>query len=221
MNDDIEKFGFAVVAGVLSIDQQQELLSVLGPNLTAGRRGLLGEPSIAELARSEQILKLVRPHLSSEPFPVRALYFNKSLETNWPVAWHQDVTLAVRERVDVPEFGQWSIKGGIPHVQPPVALLEKMVSVRLHLDDADESNGALRVLPGSHRLGRLSPTQIEKLRSELGEVMCFAKAGDAMLMRPLLLHASSRSTSPKPRRIVHIDYAAFALPCELRWHDAA
>jgi hypothetical protein len=221
MKDDIEKFGFAIVAGVLSVNQQQELLSVLGSNLAAGRRGLLGEPSIAELSRSEQILRLVRPHLSSEPFPVRALYFNKSLETNWPVAWHQDVTLAVRERVDVPNFGPWSVKGGIPHVQPPVALLEKMISVRLHLDDADESNGALRVLPGTHSRRRLSVAEIEKLRSELGEVMCVAKAGDAMLMRPLLLHASSRSTSAQSRRIVHIEYAAFALPCELEWHDAA
>ena len=96
-----------------------------------------------------------------------------------------------------------------------------MLTVRLHLDDADGTNGALRVLPGSHRLGRLSSEQIQELRARQRDVLCTAAAGDALLMRPLLLHASGRSTSQRHRRVLHIEYAAFALPEELHWHEAA
>ena len=133
----------------------------------------------------------------------------------------QDLSLAVRARAQVSGFGPWSTKDGIPHVQPPVELLEQMLTVRLHLDDANDSNGALRVLPGSHRLGRLSAERIQQLRREQCDILCSASAGDGLLMRPLLLHASSRSTSLLHRRVLHVEYAAFTLPDELQWHEAA
>lgn len=213
--------GFALIPGVLGAAEQQDLLSLLGPVAGAGRRGLLAMPAVAALARSPRLLDLVRPHLLSEPFPVRAIYFDKSAEANWLVSWHQDLTLALRARAEVPGFGPWSTKEGIPHVQPPVELLQKMLTIRLHLDDANEANGALRVLPGSHGLGRLSADRIRELREEGSEHLCAVSAGDALLMRPLLLHASSRSASPRHRRVLHIEYAAFPLPLELQWHEAA
>ena len=95
-----------------------------------------------------------------------------------------------------------------------------MLTVRLHLDDADESNGALRVLPGANRLGRLPPDRIAELRVGGVDVLCAARAGDALLMRPLLLHASGRSTGPGHRRVLHIEYAAFPLPGGLEWHES-
>ncbi len=220
MRNEIDNRGFAVASRVIEDSEQRELISVLGPVSGAGRRGMLSVPAVATLARSEPLLDLVQPHLPSEPFPVRTIYFDKSSEGNWLVPWHQDLTLALRGRVDVSGFGPWSVKEGVPHVQPPVELLEQMLIVRIHLDDADESNGALRVLPGSHRLGRLSAEQIQKLRAQGPEHLCAARAGDALLMRPLLLHASSRSTSAKHRRVLHIEYAAFPLPAELQWHEA-
>jgi len=112
-------------------------------------------------------------------------------------------------------------EGCIPHVQPPVEFLQQMLTVRLHLDDADESNGALRVLPGTHRLGRLSSRRIQELQRDQPEFLCVVSAGDAVLMRPLLLHASSRSASTRHRRVLHLEYAAFSLPSELSWHEAA
>jgi hypothetical protein len=217
----IQEDGFAIIPGVLEMAEREQLLSVLGPISSAGRRGLLGISAVALLANSTRLLTLARPHLPSEPRPVRAIYFDKSPGKNWLVAWHQDLTLALRSRCDVPGFSPWSVKNGIPHVQPPVELLEQMLTVRLHLDDADESNGALRVLPGSHRRGRLTATQIQELRDEAPEVVCRASAGDALLMRPLLLHASGRSLGSGHRRVLHIEYAAFALPKELQWHEAA
>jgi hypothetical protein len=197
-------------------------MDALGPVSGAGRRGLLRVPLVAELARSPQIVNCVAPHLGETPTPVRAIYFDKSAETNWLVPWHQDLTIAVNiHSPGADGFGPWSVKDGIPHVQPPIPLLEQMLTLRIHLDDADESNGALRVLPGSHRMGRLSPDRIRELCSNRQAVVCTAAAGDALLMRPLLLHASSRSTTPRHRRVLHIEYAAFPLPNGLRWHEAA
>ena len=137
------------------------------------------------------------------------------------VAWHQDLTIAVRDKVEALGFGPWSVKDGVPHVQPPVSLLENMVTVRQHLDDADESNGALKVLPGSHNQGRLSGERIQQLRQELPEHLCVASAGDALLMRPLILHASGRSSTDRHRRVLHIEYAGFDLPEGMQWAEGS
>ena len=219
-SDELDDRGFSIVGGVLASAEQTELLDLLGPSPGAGLRGLLRVPAIAKLARSRKLTSLVRPHMPAEPFPVRAIFFNKSPKVNWLVSWHQDLTIALKARIDAPGFGPWSKKDGIPHVQPPVELLEQMLTIRLHLDDADQSNGALRVLPGSHRLGRLSADRIQRLRGEHPGFICEVAAGDALLMRPLLLHASNRAMSNRPRRVLHIEYAAFTLPDGLHWHEA-
>ena len=220
-NHDVERHGFEVIHRVVAPDEQFHLVSALGPVSGAGRRGVLGIPTVAELASSPRVLDLVRPYLRSRPFPVRAIYFDKSQDSNWMVQWHQDSTVALRERIELPGFGPWSTKDGIPHVQPPVELLQQMLSVRIHLDDADEFNGALRVLPGSHVFGRLSAKRIQELRGFQSDFICTLSAGDALLMRPLLLHASGRSRSARNRRVLHIEYAAFTLPGDLQWHEAA
>jgi hypothetical protein len=206
---------------VFSESECEELIEELGPASGAGRRGILELAPIAKLSRSERLLSLVRPHLPAQARPVRGIYFDKTPETNWLVAWHQDLTIAVRDKIDVRGYGPWSLKEGVPHVQPPVQLLEQMLTVRLHLDDCDESNGALHVIPGSHRSGRLSTEAIRRLRSEQITVVCRVAAGDALLIRPLLLHSSGRSRSGGHRRVLHIEYASFALPHGLQWNEAA
>ncbi len=221
MREQIERDGFALVPAVLSEKECETLIDFLGPASGAGRRGLLAEPAVAELARSSRLLDLVRPYTGGEPFPVRVIYFDKSPDGNWLVSWHQDLTIALHEQVETPGFGPWSVKEGIPHVHPPAELLERMLTVRLHLDPADKSNGALRVLPGSHREGRLANAEIQAWRGRVGEVTCAATCGEALLMRPLILHASGRSTSPRHRRVLHLEYAAFSLPPGLHWHEAA
>jgi hypothetical protein len=217
---EVKTHGFEIVTGVIDDREQQALKDLLGPVMGAGRRGLLDLAAVAECAYSDRLLDLVRPHLASEPLAVRGIYFDKSAETNWLVPWHQDLTLAVRERAEVSGFGPWSIKDGVPHVQPPVDLLQRMLTIRLHLDDADESNGALRVLPGSHRFGRLAADRIQEMRARQPDFVGAVSAGDAILMRPLLLHASGRSASARHRRVLHIEYAAFDLPPPLHWHEA-
>jgi len=221
IEEEIANSGFALIHNVMAQVEREALLAALGEVAGAGRRGLLSLPAVAALARSEQWLRLIRAHLPEEPRPVRAIYFDKSADSNWGVPWHQDLTIALQAACGAPGFGPWSVKEGIPHVQPPVELLERMLTIRLHLDDADETNGALRVLPGSHRFGRLSAERIQELRGQEDGFLCEAAAGDALLMRPLLLHASSRSTAPRHRRILHIEYAGFSLPEPLRWHEGA
>jgi hypothetical protein len=217
----LEENGFALVSGFLGDEERETLIAVLGSIDGAGRRGLLALPAVRSLANSARLLDLLHPHLLQEPRPVRALYFDKTQDSNWGVPWHQDLTIALRTQIETPGFGPWSVKDDIPHVQPPAELLAQMLTVRIHLDATDESNGALRILPGSHRNGRLSPQLIQRQQSAQPAVACIAAAGDALLMRPLLLHASSRSTSARHRRVLHIEYAGFTLPAELAWHEAA
>ena len=216
----ITKAGFAIVPNVLSPSRLNQLLPVLGEVNGAGQRGMLNVPAVAKLANSARLLDLARPHLSGEPRPISAIYFDKSPNSNWFVSWHQDLTIPVRARVEVPGFTRWSIKDGVPHVQPPAKLLNQMIAIRLHLDDCDAHNGALRMLLGSHRFGRLSNKQAQELQKECPEVVCRCAAGGALLIRPLVLHASSKSVVEAHRRVLHIEYAGFALPEPLDWSEA-
>jgi hypothetical protein len=218
---EVAELGFAIATSVVDAPTRQNLIAELGPIAGAGRRGLLAVPAVSRLACSPTLLSLVRPHVNGEPSPVRSLYFDKSPDTNWLVAWHQDTTIAVSRRADVTGFGPWSVKDEIPHVRPPEALLQQLLTVRIHLDDADETNGALRVIPGSHRYGILSADRVHEIHSSEPSHLCVAAAGDVMLMRPLLLHASHRSKSSTHRRVLHIEYAAFDLPRSLEWNEAA
>lgn len=211
--------GHARVAGLLTPEECAALLEALGPVDGAGRRGLLDLPAVRDLACSARLAGWLQPHLTGPPRPVRALYFDKSPEANWLVPWHQDLSFAVQARREVPGFGPWSVKDGIPHVQPPTGLLEQVLTMRIHLDPCDAGNGALKVLPGTHRKGRLGAAEIQACRAETDEVLCEMEAGDALLMRPLLLHASGRSTTNRHRRILHLEYAGFDLPAGLQWHE--
>jgi hypothetical protein len=221
MNQHLEQQGFAIIPQVLTPDELQRLGTALGPMEGAGRRGLLVDPVVAHIARLPKLIDLARANLPAEPHPVRAIFFNKTADANWMVAWHQDLTITVAKRVEVPGFTAWSMKDGVPHVQPPVELLQNMLTIRIHLDDCDETNGALRVLAGTHNLGRLTAEQIQELRGKHPEHLCDAAAGDVMLMRPLLLHASSRSHGVAERRVLHLEYAGFTLPSGLAWSDVA
>ena len=149
--------------------------------------------------------------------PVRSILFDKTPDENWPVPWHQDLTIAVHEKYDVDGYGTWSVKDGAPHVQPPIAVLETMTTARLHLDDATTSNGALWVVPGSHRSGKLDAGEVRELTST-SAIACECQAGDVLLMSPLILHSSRRSTVAGHRRVLHVEYARLdVLDSRLAW----
>jgi ectoine hydroxylase-related dioxygenase (phytanoyl-CoA dioxygenase family) len=153
--------------------------------------------------------------------PVRSILFDKTPTENWPVAWHQDLTICTKAQADCEGYGPWSVKDGVHHVQPPISLLEQMVTLRIHLDPADSDNGALRVTPGSHRHGRLSSSSIAELTASEAHT-CECQPGDVLLMSPLILHSSKRSTRPDHRRILHFEYAPpDALDSNLSWHESS
>jgi ectoine hydroxylase-related dioxygenase (phytanoyl-CoA dioxygenase family) len=217
--------GFAVVPEALSAVQAGELRDLLTPAVSseapvsAGTRNLLQIRQVAELAVSDAILNLIEPILGPEPRPLRAIWFDKQHGANWKVPFHQDLTMPLQERREVEGFTAWSVKEGVPHVRPPISVLERMLAVRLHLDDCGPDNGPLRVLPGTHTLGRLKPPQVAQLVAQTPEESLLVAVGDAILMRPLLLHASSPAASPNHRRVIHIEYLSGPLPGGLRPPD--
>jgi len=174
-------------------------------------------PLTRDVANSVSLRSIVAPVLGSAARVVRTIYFDKHKDANWKVAWHQDLTIAVREKADVDGFRAWSTKAGITHVQPPVTVLEHMLTLRVHLDDTGEANGALRVLPGTHRSGRLDADQIQRWREQVQVVTCSVKRGGVVVMRPLLLHSSLPSLNPTHRRVLHFEYASLELPAGLEW----
>lgn len=148
---------------------------------------------------------------------VRAILFDKSEETNWSLAWHQDRTICVRRKVEVEGFGPWTRKGGMQHVAPPFDVLSRMVTLRVHFDDVPPDNAPLLVAPGSHREGRVSESEISRVVKRRGIAMCLAVAGDVWAYSTPILHASDASAVPGRRRVLQIDFAAENLPGGLEW----
>lgn len=177
-------------------------------------------PAIRTLAESKIMQDLLIPILGAKIKIVRGIFFDKTPQANWKVPWHQDVMIAVREKKDLPGFSAWSIKAGVVHVQPPAEILMNIIAVRIHLDTADESNGALRVLPGSHQFGILTDEQIQAQKESIRETLCTANRGDVLLMRPLLLHASSPGRTPSHRRVLHLEFSTLDLPNGLEWYGS-
>ncbi|MBI3561625.1 MAG: phytanoyl-CoA dioxygenase family protein [Gammaproteobacteria bacterium] len=173
--------------------------------------------SILALTRDPTILSIAKDLLNSRVSLVRALFFDKTPEKNWYVTWHQDKTVTVNRKTELPGWGPWSIKEGLHHVQPPLAVLNKMITLRLHIDPSDEDNGCLKVIPGSYKLGILQQTQIDAIVQDTRATPCIVAAGDAVIMRPHLLHASSKARQPSHRRVVHLEYSSFTLPAGLGW----
>lgn len=177
-------------------------------------------------ARSEVFRELsnspkLRRIFPKSPFStVRSLLFDKTTQENWPVAWHQDLTIATKAEISCEGYGPWSLKDGVPHTHAPTELLQQMVAARIHLDPTHAENGALMVAPASHLLGKIPAASIPDLISE-SAFTCICEPGDVLLMSPLLLHSSHRSTKPNRRRILHFEYAPpNALDPHLKWHEA-
>lgn len=228
----IQQDGYAIVPDVLNAGTIEALLAALADiqldeavKQRAGRafgirRLLEVVPLIRELAESGCLRALIEPVLGTKARIVRGIFFDKTAVANWKVPWHQDVMIAVRERKDLPGFSAWSSKSGVVHVQPPREILQSILAVRLHLDDTDAANGALRVLPGSHQSGILNDEEIQHWKARSAPVTCALSRGDALLMRPLLLHASSAATAPTHRRVLHLEYSALDLPEGVAWYGS-
>jgi hypothetical protein len=211
--------GFIVVDHVVPDSICDQLISdasissIDGP----GSRALLAHPLCRELVSFLENHTAIKPLLPPDPVAIQCTLFNKSEGKNWLVSLHQDLSVPVFKRIESAACSRWSEKKGQWFVQPPIDILEQLVAVRVHLDSSTAENGPLRVVPGSHRFGRLTTLDANAQRQMQGEVSLLVSRGGAVAMRPLLLHASSKATVPMPRRVLHFVFGPRELPYGLEW----
>ncbi|MBA4017010.1 MAG: phytanoyl-CoA dioxygenase [Pirellula sp.] len=217
----IAQDGWAVTPAVVEDGLLNEIIAETNTE-RAGLRDLLSvSPATRRLTRHPAVRQIAEATLGPDCFVTRAILFDKTDGANWKVAWHQDLTIAVAERIDAPGYGPWSLKTGIVHVQPPCDVLERMLAVRVHLDDCTNDNGPVRVLTGSHQFGKIPITEIPAWKDRNAPVECLVSRGGVLAFRPLLLHASSQAERPQHRRVVHFEFAVGDLPGGLQWHCRA
>ena len=201
----------------------REILTTLGDSLfgnsRAGERCLLDHPLVRETAMQLKAELIASGELDPEALAIQAIAFDKSAAANWKVSWHQDLMFPFAQQVTSQGFDLPCIKEGVHYARPPAAVLDHLLAVRLHLDDCDETNGPLRVSPRTHSQGIIKTSGIQDVLASNGEFTCLAKQGEALLMRPLLLHASSSATQPRHRRILHLVYYS-GNPIPETWHRA-
>lgn len=208
----IEQDGFEIIPDIVpakAISRVTESLEQFGTRRSrAGIRNVLRIPAIRDLAWEPALLDFAKQALGKGATPFRATLFDKSPHSNWLVVWHQDTALPLRDRQETPGWGPWSVKQGVTCAHAPASALEQVLAIRVHLDDSNEDNGPLKTLPATHNYGVLTDDQIYGLANEAIAVECLVNAGGILLMRPLLVHASSKAKSDVRRRVLHIEYAS-------------
>jgi len=211
--------GFALINRILDAGECDDIAASMAKTavVSVGSRNLLALNWCRRLARCLRSDRRLRPLLPASYVAVQCTYFEKSRDRNWLVALHQDLSIPVAHRVDDSSLRGWSEKEGSIFVQPPTALLERIIVFRLHIDRCGAEDGPLHVVPGSHRYGRVTTAEAIRLRSELPLVPCTLERGDVLAMRPLLLHQSSKATGTSVRRVLHFLFAPAELPCGLTW----
>jgi len=225
----ILEYGFAVINNVFSQKELEEINHILqnidtskenfrkSEDLFAIRQFLKEVPEIKNLIFNENIQKVVKEIFGEKYFVVKSIYFDKPETSNWYVAYHQDLTISVDKKLDLPEFGPWTTKKNQFAVQPPLDILENIYTIRIHLDDTDENNGALKVVPKSHAKGIYRPETIDWTIET--EEICNVEKGGIMMMKPLTLHGSNRTSNGKKRRVIHIEFSDRELPEVLQWSE--
>jgi len=225
----IEEYGFAVINHVFSQKELEDINLVLrnidtskenfrkSKDLFAIRQFLKEVPEIKNLVFNENIRKVIKEIFGERYFVVKGIYFDKPETSNWYVAYHQDLTISVDEKLELANFGPWTTKQNQFAVQPPLNILENIYTIRIHLDDTDENNGALKVVPKSHAKGIYRPETIDWTVET--EEICNVEKGGIMIMKPLTLHGSNRTTNGKKRRVIHIEFSDIELPEVLQWSE--
>ena len=223
-----KKNGFAILNDFYSPQEVSEMVLAIenamsnrptfrrSNDLFAIRQVLKEIPQLIKFVLDEKLKKLITATFGENYFVSKSIYFDKPGNSNWFVAYHQDLTISVRDKVLTNGFGPYTKKQDQFAVQPPVAFLEKNFTVRIHLDHTDESNGALRVIPASHLAGIRRMEQVDNMSTEQ---FCCVNEGGIMLMHPLLFHASGKSTAAQSRRVLHIEFSNQELPPELQWSE--
>lgn len=221
--------GYAIVDAIYTEEEVENILAIIdkvdsnketfrkSTDLFAIRQFMREVPDIAELIFNQQLKSLIKQLLGDDYFLVKSIYFDKPEASNWYVAYHQDLTISVDQKATIDGFGPWTVKQNQFAVQPPLPILENVVTMRIHLDDTGQANGALKVVPKSHLKQVYRPENINWTIES--EAICDVKKGELMLMKPLLLHSSNRTTNGNKRRVVHLEFSNCELPAGLNWAE--
>jgi len=227
--DQIANDGFTILENIYSPKEIESIIGMIGiadqanplfrktNDLFAIRQFLKQLPEVKEIVFNERLKKLIKDLFEGDYFAVKSIYFDKPERSNWFVAWHQDLTISVDRKIELAGYGPWTIKLNQYSVQPPLNILQNNFTVRIHLDDTDGGNGALKVVGGSHLKGIYRANSMEWQTN--AETVCRVNAGGIMIMRPLLMHASSRSITDKRRRVLHIEFSNATLPRLINWSE--
>jgi ectoine hydroxylase-related dioxygenase (phytanoyl-CoA dioxygenase family) len=225
----LEKNGFAILEHIYIEAEIQQLLSIIenvdttadtfrkSENLFAIRQFLKEIPESFEILLNSRLKEVINEVFGNGYFAVKSIYFDKPAESNWFVAYHQDLTISVDKKQDQAGYGPWTVKQNQFAVQPPLDVLENIFTLRIHLDDTNEHNGALKVIPGSNNKQIYRPETID-WNTET-ETTCLVPKGGIMIMKPLLLHSSGRTTNNQRRRVIHIEFSNKELPDGLQWSE--
>jgi len=213
--------GFERIEDVFSskyLSPINEELSLMAPSIIGGglRNADKKLSSVRSLLSNPTLSTLIQNYLPDHAKLVRAIIFVKTQSNNWLVTWHQDKTVSVSQKFESAGWGRWSQKDGVLHVQPPPEVLTQMVSFRVHLNTSTKENGCLKIIPNSHSGGLLSQAAINSYPKEAA-INCVAPLGSVLVMRPHLLHASSKATNPNRRRVLHLEYSSYKLPAGVQW----
>jgi len=181
------------------------------------RQFLKEVPVVIAAIFNKKLLKLIEDCFGKDYFVVKSIYFDKPESSNWFVAWHQDLTISVDKKSEISGYLNWTTKHQQFAVQPPLEMLEDNFTLRIHLDNTDRENGALKVVPGSHARGIYRPENIDWDKEQIA--FCPVKNGGVMVMRPLLMHASDKTVNNARRRVIHIEFSRTILPNTIHWSE--
>lgn len=221
--------GFTIINNMFSDEEVQNISEAIenidtsketfrkSEDLFAIRQFLKEVPEVQHLIFNDNLKAVISELFGEKYFVVKSIYFDKLETSNWYVAYHQDLTISVDQKIQLEGFGPWTTKQNQFAVQPPLDILENIYTIRIHLDDTDENNGALKVVPGSHAKGIYRPETIDWTIET--EEICNVEKGGIMIMKPLILHGSNRTTNGKRRRVIHIEFSHRELPGGLSWPE--
>ena len=221
--------GFAVVDNIYSDEEIGQMIHQIEradasnatfrktTDLFAIRQFLKEIPQSATTIFNKKLTMLITELFGNNFFVVKAIYFDKPATSNWFVSYHQDLTISVDKKIALEGFGPWTVKQNQFAVQPPLEILQDNFTIRIHLDNTNEENGAIKVIPQSHTKGIYRPETIDWTKED--ESVCCVKKGGVMFMKPLLLHSSGRTTNNNKRRVIHIEFSRALLSGGLQWSE--
>jgi ectoine hydroxylase-related dioxygenase (phytanoyl-CoA dioxygenase family) len=226
---EVQELGFSVLDNVFTDQEVENIFAAINrtdstketfrksDDLFAIRQFLKEVPETISVIFNDKLKHIVKEVFGEDYFLVKSIYFDKPETSNWFVSYHQDLTISVNQKVEIAGFGPYTNKHNQFAVQPPLNILENNFTIRIHLDDTTEENGALKVIVNSHSQGIYRPETINWNVEK--EMRCNVKRGGVMIMKPLLLHSSSRTTNNQKRRVIHLEFSNKILPQELKWSE--